>query len=243
MDLIIWVWGLLTLVAEGVRCQGVYGECEEANVIVTLCRRWPLVICSESQSGGCARAPTRAPKTLRNTSSREGSGRHVCGSLSGSSTDQITLISGLTRRLGPSDWLIMMKTNVCLDVAAVPFNIHSRALLSCATANLLLISISLDLSLSLSPSLPYTLCLHILLSLTRATSGADGVSGEAPSTNDRCALTVCSTPAPALTSGLQRRLQPKPRLCGGNARSCSERRWRPSEAGGGGGGGPKETMQ
>lgn len=162
MDLIIWVWGLLTLVAEGVRCQGVYGECGEANVIVTLCRRRPLVICSESQSGGCAR--TRAPKTLRNTSSREGSGRHVCGSLSGSSTDQITLISGLTRRLGPSDWLIMMKTNVCLDVAAVPFNIHSRALLSCATANLLLISISLDLSLSLSVPPLHTLLAHSSIS-------------------------------------------------------------------------------
>lgn len=145
-------------------------------------------------------------------------------------------------RLGRFDWLIMMKTNVCWDVAAVPFHIHSRALLSCATANLLLISISLDPSPSLSPSLPYTLCLHVLLSLTRATGGADGVSGEAPSTNDRCALTVCSTPAPALTLGPQRRLQPKPRSCGGNARSSSERRWRPSEAGGGGGG-PKETMQ
>lgn len=166
MDLIIWVWGLLALVAEGVRCQGVYGEYGEANVIVTLCRRRPLVICSESQSGGCARARTRAPKTLRNTSSREGFGRHVCGSLSGSSTDQITLISGLTRRLGPSDWLIMMKTNVCLDVSAVPFNIHSRALLSCATANLLLISISLDLSLSLSlrPSLTHSACTFFYLS-------------------------------------------------------------------------------
>lgn len=27
MDLIICVLGLLTLIAEGVRCQGVYGEC------------------------------------------------------------------------------------------------------------------------------------------------------------------------------------------------------------------------
>lgn len=38
------------------------------------------------------RERARAAKTLRNTSSHEGSGRHVCGSLSGSSTDPITLI-------------------------------------------------------------------------------------------------------------------------------------------------------
>lgn len=178
MDLIFCVWGLLTLVAEGVRCQGVYGECGRPNVIVTLCRRWPLVICSESQSSNCARAPRTVRKhqlACRVRTSclwepRWFQHRPDYADL------WIAILRRVTTRLRHFDSLIMMKANVCLDVTSVPFNIHSHALLSCATANHLLISIYLNPPPPLSVSLPCTLCLHTFPS--RATSGTDGALRE-----------------------------------------------------------------
>lgn len=37
MDLIICVLGLLALVVDGIRCQGVYGECRQCNAIYSKC--------------------------------------------------------------------------------------------------------------------------------------------------------------------------------------------------------------
>lgn len=48
MDLIICVLGLLALVVEGIRCQGVYGECEQFASVETKCdhdlvKQWSLI--------------------------------------------------------------------------------------------------------------------------------------------------------------------------------------------------------
>lgn len=48
MDLIICVLGLLALIVEGIRCQGVYGECVQFAPAETKCdhdlvKQWPLI--------------------------------------------------------------------------------------------------------------------------------------------------------------------------------------------------------
>lgn len=48
MDLIICVLGLLALIVEGIRCQGVYGECVQFAHAETKCdhdlvKQWPLI--------------------------------------------------------------------------------------------------------------------------------------------------------------------------------------------------------
>lgn len=48
MDLIICVLGLLALIVEGIRCQGVYGECvlpAETKRDHDLVPHWPLINC------------------------------------------------------------------------------------------------------------------------------------------------------------------------------------------------------
>lgn len=182
MDLILCAWGLLTLVAEGVRCQGVYGECGDADAIVTLCRRWPLVICSESRSGGCrARARARAPRTLRDTGSHEGSGRRACGSLGGSGADQIILLRGSRRRVSDADY------DEDKRVAVVP-----RTAARCCHVPL---PASLSPPLPLCPSLTHSACTFSHPSLVQPVAPMAPQVRRRPR-NDRCAPTARSTPAP-----------------------------------------------